>query len=199
MTGGPGAIGPVLLEGRVVRLEPLSEDHLPGLIAVGTDPELWRITVHNGGTSDAMRRWVEQALADQERGSAVPFATVLRESAQVIGASRFGNIDRQHRRAEIGWTWIARPWQRTAANTEAKYLMLRQAFQAWGLIRVEFKTDAINQQSRQALLRIGAKEEGTLRRHQITWTGRIRDTVYFSILVEEWPGVKGRLERLLSR
>jgi RimJ/RimL family protein N-acetyltransferase len=103
------------------------------------------------------------------------------------------NIDRVNRRVEIGSTWIAPAWQRTIVNTEAKYLMLRHAFEVWQCIRVELKTDALNQRSRNAILRIGAKEEGTLRRHLITWTGRVRDTVYFSILDAEWPEVKARL------
>ena len=108
------------------------------------------------------------------------------------------NIDRTNRRVEIGSTWIARAWQRTAVNTEAKYLMLRHAFELWKCMRVELKTDALNQRSRNAILRLGAKEEGTLRRHLITWTGRVRDTVYFSILNEEWPSVKKTLESKLQ-
>ena len=109
------------------------------------------------------------------------------------------NIDRANRRVEIGSTWIATPWQRTVVNTEAKYLMLRHAFEVWGCIRVELKTDALNQRSRSAILRLGAKEEGTLRRHLVTWTGRVRDTVYFGILDNEWPEVKGRLQGYLSK
>lgn len=108
------------------------------------------------------------------------------------------NIDRVNQRVEIGSTWIAPAWQRTAVNTEAKYLMLRHAFEAWGCMRVELKTDALNQKSRNAILRIGAKEEGTLRRHVLTWSGRVRDTVYFSILDSEWPGVKMNLEAKLA-
>jgi RimJ/RimL family protein N-acetyltransferase len=109
------------------------------------------------------------------------------------------NIDRANRRVEIGSTWIAPPWQRTAVNTEAKYLMLRHAFEVWGCMRVELKTDALNQKSRNAILRTGAKEEGTLRRHTLTWTGRVRDTVYFSILDNEWPEVKERLVAMFTR
>jgi RimJ/RimL family protein N-acetyltransferase len=108
------------------------------------------------------------------------------------------NIDRANRRVEIGSTWIAPPWQRTAVNTEAKYLMLRHAFEEWKCLRVELKTDALNQKSRNAILRIGAKEEGTLRRHVITWTGRVRDSVYFSILDSEWPEVKAKLQAKLA-
>ena len=108
------------------------------------------------------------------------------------------NIDRVNHRVEIGSTWIARPWQRTAVNTEAKYLMLRHAFEVWKCMRVELKTDALNQRSRNAIQRIGAKEEGTLRKHVITWTGRVRDSVYFSILDSEWPQAKARLEAMLT-
>ena len=126
------------------------------------------------------------------------FATVERGSVRVIGSTRYMNIDRVNRRVEIGSTWIAPAWQRTAVNTEAKYLMLRHAFEVWNCFRVELKTDALNLKSRNAILRIGAKEEGTLRRHVITWTGRVRDSVYFSILDSEWPEVKEKLEAMLA-
>ena len=189
---------PPLLEGRTIRLDPLSRLHLPGLCAVGLDEELWRITTSVARTPAEMEAYVAEALREREAGTALPFVTVERASGQIIGSTRFGNIDRRHRRAEIGWTWLARPWQRTAANTEAKYLMLGHAFDAWGLQRVEFKTDRLNERSRAALLRIGAREEGVLRRHMITWNGRVRDSVYFAILDEEWPAVKARLEQLLG-
>jgi RimJ/RimL family protein N-acetyltransferase len=142
---------------------------------------------------------VEKAFEEQERGESVVFATIERSSQKVIGSTRFMNIDRVNRRVEIGSTWIAPAWQRTAINTEAKYLMLRHAFEVWRCIRVELKTDALNQRSRNAILRIGAKEEGTLRKHLITWTGRIRDSVYFSILDSEWPEAKARQETMLAR
>src|SRR5581483_2850906 len=132
------------------------------------------------------------------RGESVVFATVERNSGQVIGSTRFMNIDRVNRRVEIGSTWIVPAWQRTAVNTEAKYLMLKHAFEVWGCMRVELKTDALNQRSRQAILRLGAKEEGTLRKHLVTWTGRVRDSVYFSILDTEWPNVKTGLEERLK-
>jgi RimJ/RimL family protein N-acetyltransferase len=128
----------------------------------------------------------------------VVFATLERSSGQVVGSTRFMNIDRANRRVEIGSTWIAPAWQRTAVNTEAKYLMLRHAFEVWGCMRLELKTDALNQKSRNAILRIGAQEEGTLRRHLVTWTGRVRDTVYFSILDDEWANVKSALESRLA-
>lgn len=187
---------PVTLEGRIVRLEPLSRDHLDGLLAVGLEPELWRLTMSRGRTPEEMRDYVEQALAEQRAGSAVPFATVERASGRVIGSTRFGNIAPAHRRVEIGWTWVAPAWQRTAVNTEAKYLMLRHAFEVWECIRVELKTSTLNERSRRAILRIGATEEGTLRQHMITPDGTFRDTVYFSIIDREWPDVKKRLENL---
>jgi N-acetyltransferase len=139
-------------------------------------------------------------MAEQQRGESLVFATLERSSGALVGSTRFMNIDRANRRVEIGSTWIVPRWQRTAINTGAKYLMLRHAFESWGCIRVELKTDALNQKSRNAILRIGAKEEGTFRRHLITWTGRVRDSVYFSILDHEWPAVKaGMEERLASR
>jgi N-acetyltransferase len=117
----------------------------------------------------------------------------------VVGSTRFGNYDPSNRRIEIGWTWLARPWQRTAINTEAKYLMLTHAFEKLHCVRVELKTDVLNTPSRKAMLRIGAKEEGILRKHTVMWTGRYRDSIYYSILDEEWPDVKEQLERMLVR
>jgi len=131
---------------------------------------------------------------EQKRGLTAPFATFERSSGQIAGTTRFMNMDLANRKVEIGSTWIAPPWQRTAVNTEAKYLMLRHAFESWNCLRVELKTDSLNQRSRQAILRLGAKEEGTLRKHMLTWNGRQRDSVYFSILDTEWPEVKARLE-----
>ena len=146
-----------------------------------------------------MQRYIETALEWREAGTALPFATMLQPDGTVIGSSRFANIDRPNRRLEIGWTWIGRPWQRTPANTEAKYLMLRHAFEVLGCIRVEFKTDVLNTTSRNALLRIGAREEGIFRRHMITETGRVRDSIYFSIIEAEWPAVKAGLIGKLGR
>ena len=192
-------IEPVTLEGRYVRLEPLSMEHHAGLCEVGLDEELWRWTNALVRTPEDMRRFIEGALAAARAGTALPFATIDRASGRLVGSTRFGNIDRTHRRVEIGWTWVARPWQRTGINTEAKYLMLRHAFEVLGCIRVELKTDALNEQSRRAILRLGAKEEGILRRHMITESGRIRDTVYYSILDTEWPEVKAALEEKMRR
>ena len=189
---------PIILEGKIVRLEPLSLAHLDGLIAVGLDPELWRWTTSRARTPDAMRDYVEEALAEQRAGTSLPFATAERESGRVIGSTRFGNIAPAHRKVEIGWTWIARDRQRTPVNTEAKYLMLRHAFEVWECVRVELKTSALNEKSRRAILRIGATEEGILRQHMINADGSLRDTVYFSIIDREWPAVKARLETMLN-
>ncbi|MBV9773232.1 MAG: GNAT family N-acetyltransferase [Gemmatimonadetes bacterium] len=190
---------PTTLAGRHVRLEPLSLAHVDALCEVGLDPELWRWTLTLIRTPEEMRDFVETALREQAAGVSLPFATVDAATGRVIGSTRFGNVSREHRRVEIGWTWVARPWQRTPANTEAKYLMLRHAFETLGCVRVELKTDALNARSRAAILRIGAREEGILRRHMISQGGRMRDTVYFSVLDDEWPGVRAALEAKLAR
>jgi len=190
-------IQPVTLEGQYVRLEPLSLAHHDELCEVGLDEELWRWTPEVARTPEDMRAYIEAALTAQAAGTALPFATVEKSTGRAIGSTRFGNIDRANRRVEIGWTWLGLRWQRTAANTEAKYLMLRHAFETLGCLRVEFKTDSRNAPSRKALLRIGAKEEGILRNHMITYTGRIRHTVYYSIITSEWPEVKAHLEAKL--
>jgi len=191
-------VQPVTLEGDYVRLEPLSLDHHQALNRIGLEPELWRWAPVVVQSNDELRQYIETALRLQEEGTALPFAIVARASGSVVGSTRYGNIDPAHRRVEIGWTWIGRPWQRTAVNTESKYLLLRHAFETLGCIRVEFKTDALNERSRRALLRIGAMEEGVFRNHMVTSTGRIRDSVYYSIVDREWPEVKRRLADLLG-
>jgi RimJ/RimL family protein N-acetyltransferase len=191
-------IEPVTLEGQYIRLEPLSFAHHAQLCEVGLDEELWRWVVQPVRTPEEMRAYIEEALQAQAAGTALPFATIEKARGRAIGSTRFGNIDRVNRHVEIGWTWLGLAWQRTAANTEAKYLMLRHAFEQWGCLRVEFKTDSLNEPSRQALLRIGAKEEGTFRNHMITSTGRLRHSVYYSIIDSEWPDVKAHLEQKLA-
>jgi RimJ/RimL family protein N-acetyltransferase len=193
---------PVTLEGSVVRLEPIRREHADIFWEVAKDAldDIFRWIPYRMQTREDFHGLVEKIFDEQKRGESVAFATVERSSGRVIGSTRFMNIDRVNRRVEIGSTWIAPAWQRTAVNTEAKYLMLQHAFEEWKCIRVELKTDALNQRSRNAILRLGAKEEGTLRRHVITWTGRVRDSVYFSILDTEWPEVRARLEeKLLSK
>ena len=189
----------IVLEGAAVRLEPLRPSHLGALQAVGLDPDLWRWTPSPVETADDLERYVAGALEAHARGDALPFATVDRATGAVVGSTRFGNVALEHRRTEIGWTWIARPWQRTAINTEAKLLMLRHAFGPLGCLRVEWKTDALNERSRRAILRLGAVEEGTLRSHMVTSSGRVRDSVYFSVTTDEWPGVESTLAARLDR
>jgi N-acetyltransferase len=192
---------PITLEGSAVRLEPVRRQHasLFWEAACGELEEVFRWFPWSMKTMDDFTRYVERVLAEQEAGLSVAFATILRESGQVVGSTRFMNIDGPNRHVEIGSTWIVPAWQRTAVNSEAKYLMLQHAFESWGCLRVELKTDALNQQSRAAILRLGAKEEGTFRKHVITWSGRVRDSVYFSILDTEWPEIKLRLEKRLGR
>ncbi|MGE5055223.1 MAG: GNAT family N-acetyltransferase [Acidobacteriota bacterium] len=192
---------PVTIEGSAVRLEPIRAEHAELFwdVAKSDLEDIFRWIPYAMQTRADFQALIAKAQQEQDRGESVVFATVEQSSGKTIGSTRFMNIDRANRRVEIGSTWIAPAWQRTAINTEAKYLMLRHAFEVWQCIRVELKTDALNQKSRQAILRIGAKEEGTLRRHLITWTGRVRDTVYFSILENEWPEAKQKLERLLNR
>ena len=192
---------PITLEGSVVRLEPLRRDHAELFWEAAKDDldDIFQWIPYRMKSKEDFRLVVGKAFAEQQRGESVVFATVERSSGKVIGSTRFMNIDRANRRVEIGSTWIAPAWQRTAVNTEAKYLMLRHAFEVWKCFRVELKTDALNQKSRNAILRIGAKEEGTLRRHVITWTGRVRDSVYFSILDSEWPEVKEKLQAILVK
>jgi RimJ/RimL family protein N-acetyltransferase len=191
-------LDPITLRGTRISLVPLTELHLAELTDVGLDPRLWQWNVSPVLTREAMRTYVAEALDQQRQGSALPFVIIENATRRAIGSTRYGNIDRKNRRVEIGWTWVAVQWQRTPVNTEAKYLLLRHAFETLGSIRVEFKTDALNEQSRQALERIGARFEGVLRRHMIAADGRIRDSAYFSILDSEWPEVRTRLEAKLS-
>jgi RimJ/RimL family protein N-acetyltransferase len=192
-------VQPITLEGAYVKLEPLSLNHHRQLCAVGLDPDFWKITMTLISTPEEMKRYIETAVEEQEQGRSLPFAIIEKKSGIAVGSTRYGNIDPANKRVEIGWTWIARPWQRTAINTEAKYLLLTHAFENLGCIRVEFKTDALNSQSRNALLRIGAKEEGIFRNHMIAPGGRIRHSVYFSIIDSEWPQVKKMLKQKLDR
>lgn len=190
---------PVTLEGQSIRLVPMAAGHIDGLFAVGCDPELWRWTPAAISSRAEMKAYVETALRSQAEGTALPFTTMLRATGTIVGSTRYGAIDRANRRLEIGWTWIGTRWQRTSVNTEAKYLMLLHAFENLGCHRVEFKTDYLNDRSRAALLRIGAKEEGVLRQHMVTATGRLRDTIYYSVIDTEWLEVKRTLQGLLAR
>jgi RimJ/RimL family protein N-acetyltransferase len=190
-------VEPVVLDGTHVRLEPLSLAHHADLCRVGLDEDLVRWTEAYPLTPDGLRTYIGNALQRQAEGSVLPFAVISRDAGRAIGSTRYGNIDRANRRVEIGWTWYGRDFQRTAVNTECKYLLLRHAFETLGCLRVEFKTDVLNERSRKAILRIGAKEEGVFRKHMLMPSGRVRDTVYFSIVDTEWPAVKTRLEVML--
>jgi N-acetyltransferase len=192
---------PLTLEGNTARLIPIRRQHCTLLWEVAKDSaeDIFRWIPYSMRCAEDFDKWGEKALAEQARGESLVFVTVERSTGRLIGSTRFMNIDPPNCHVEIGSTWIATAWQRTVVNTEAKYLMLRHAFERWSCVRVSLKTDALNHRSRNAILRIGAKEEGTLRKHLITHTGRIRDTVYFSILDTEWPEVKARLEAKLAR
>lgn len=190
-------VEPITLEGEYVRLEPMRGDHLPNILKAGMDESIWKWTTNVVKTEADLERYVRTALTDLANGVALPFVTIERESGTVVGSTRFGNIDEANRKVEIGWTWINPKWQRTAINTEAKLLMLTHAFEVWECIRVELKTDSNNEKSRNAMLRIGATEEGMLRNHMITESGRLRHSVYFSIIASEWEDVKaGLIEKL---
>jgi RimJ/RimL family protein N-acetyltransferase len=192
-------VEPVMLEGRRVRLEPLElARHFEGLLAIGLDPDLWRWTLNRPETREALVDYLETALDEQRQGRSLPFATFDRDSGRIAGCTRFGNIEPSHRKVEIGWTWVGRPFQRSHVNTEVKYLMMRHAFETWGCVRVELKTNVLNRRSRDAMLRIGCVEEGVLRKHAISDTGVPRDTVYYSVTDDEWPAVKSRLEGMMA-
>jgi N-acetyltransferase len=191
-------IGPVTLEGRHVRLEPVSLAHVSALWRVGAYEEIWRYIPYAIRSEDDMRTFIAAELRKQEAGLTFRFATIAKACQQPIGSTSYLNIDRQHRRLEIGGTWITPSWQRTAVNTEAKYLQLSHAFETLGCIRVEFKTDSLNIKSQRALARIGAVEEGTFRNHMVMPDGRLRHSVYFSIVDSDWPSVKAHLEQLMS-
>lgn len=189
---------PIVLEGRFIRLEPMRPEHAEAFAAIGLGQDLFRWYPYSMDTPEDMRAFVRLSLAAQAKGIAVPFTTVSCDTGQVIGSTSFLKIERANRGLEIGATWIAPPWQRSACNTEAKYLQLRHCFEDLGCIRVEFKTDSLNHKSRAALARIGAVEEGTFRNHMICPGGRIRHSVYFSILDSEWPHVKQLLQDKLA-
>ncbi|MBI3751410.1 MAG: GNAT family N-acetyltransferase [Chloroflexi bacterium] len=190
-------VQPVTLQGRIVRLEPLAEAHLAGLAEVAFEPSLWRWTVAQPHDVASLRDWLEAALRNRQAGIEEPFATVAQATGRPIGSTRFMSIVPEHRRLEIGWTWVGVPWQRSGANREAKLLQLRHAFEVLGANRVEFKTDSLNEKANPALLAIGASFEGTFRNHMVMPGGRLRHSNYYSVTVEEWPRVRAALEASL--
>jgi RimJ/RimL family protein N-acetyltransferase len=190
----PMKIEPVTLRGSTVRLEPLTLDHTAALARVGLEPVLWRWVPTRMQTPGDMQAYVLTALDEQRCGVSLPFVIIDQASGEVIGSTRYANIETSHRRLEIGWTWLTPSHQRSGANTEAKLLLLTHAFDLLGANRVELKTDSLNVQSRTAILRLGALEEGTFRNHMILpESGRVRHTVYFSIIDSEWPAIKATL------
>jgi N-acetyltransferase len=183
-------IKPIVLEGQHVRLEPLTLDHAAAFCEAGRE---WNLT------PEKVRDGIGSALRQQASGVTLPFATVEKPSGRVVGGTRFLRIEPEHRRLEIGSTWIAQPWRRTAINTEAKFLMLEHAFERLGYVRVEFMADALNEISRKAILRLGAKEEGTFRNYILRANGEIHDAVFYSIIESEWPAIRRRLQAMLDR
>jgi N-acetyltransferase len=191
---------PVTLDGKLVRLEPLSEAHVPGLAEVGLEPDIWRHMLYgNVDTEAKLLAFVRDLLGRQARGTDLPFTVILRESCRPIGCTRYLNIDVANRGVELGGTWYGHAYQRTGVNTECKYLLLTHAFETWGCIRVQLKTDLNNVRSQTAIERIGAVKEGVLRNHMMRPDGTIRDSVIYSVVDCEWPQVKARLEMLMGR
>jgi RimJ/RimL family protein N-acetyltransferase len=191
---------PVVLEGRHVRLEPLTRDHLEPLLAVGDDPAIWSWMPRAFFCDRALATdWVDEAIAEMEAGRAVVFATCHRSEDRPVGCTRFFDIQRPQRSLEIGWTWIATPWQRTPVNTEAKLLMLGHAFEDLGALRVQLKTNSGNERSRRAMERIGATFEGVARNHMLLPSGDHRHSAFYSVINDEWPQVKALIEGLLAR
>jgi RimJ/RimL family protein N-acetyltransferase len=195
----PQPLEPITLEGRLVRLEPLTFDHVPRLAEVALDPEIWRLTIARPTNEDELRAWAADTIAARDAGRELPFATIDVASGRAIGSTRYMNLVLEHRRLEIGWTWVAPAWQRTGANREAKLLMLGHAFDRLGCRRVEFKTDSNNERSRTALLGIGATFEGIFRKHMVMPGDGVRHSAWYSVIDDEWPRVRARLEASLAR
>ncbi len=193
-------VKPVTLTGKFVRLEPLGASHVEGLAKIGVGQPFWNFMLYGDMNSvDDMRRWVQDIMARGGRGTDLPFAVIHLESGRVAGATRYLNIAPHDRGLEVGGTWYGPEFQRTAVNTECKYLLLGHAFETLKCIRVQIKTDSRNERSQKAIERLGAKKEGVLRNHMILPDGYIRHSVFYSILDSEWPEVKKNLEKMLGR
>ena len=191
---------PLVLSGNHVRLEPMTEAHISGLAKIGVGQNFWDFMLYGRMDSEEdMRGWVLDIITRSEKGTDLPFAVIHLASGRVAGATRYLNIMPKDRGLEIGGTWYGTEFQRTAVNTECKYLLLSHAFESLGTIRVQLKTDLRNERSQKAMERIGAKKEGILRNHMVLPDGRYRDSVYYSILDTEWPEVKKKLEEMMNR
>jgi N-acetyltransferase len=192
-------IHPITLIGKIIRLEPLTEAHVAGLAQVGIDENIWRFMLYGDMCSeDDLHSWVRDLLNRQRNGNDLPFTVIFLDSGKPIGCTRYLDIHHEHRNLEIGGTWYGAEYQGTLVNTEAKYLLLQHAFETLGCIRVQLKTDLRNLRSQRAIERIGAQREGVLRDHMILPDRFVRSSVYYSILREEWPGVKSILETRLA-
>jgi N-acetyltransferase len=193
-------VKPVVLTGKHVRLEPMTEAHIPGLAEIGIGHSFWQYMLYGDmNTTEDMQIWVKDLLSRAEKGTDVPFVAIHLESGRVAGATRYLNIAPQDRGLEIGGTWYGPEFQRTAVNTECKYLLLGHAFETLGAIRVQLKTDSRNERSQKAMERIGAKKEGVLRNHMILQGGYFRHSVFYSVLDTEWPEVKNNLEEMMRK
>ncbi|MCE9647959.1 MAG: GNAT family N-acetyltransferase [Chloroflexi bacterium] len=191
---------PLILTGKFVRLEPMTKAHIPGLAKIGVGQNFWDFMLYGRMDSEEdMRSWVMDIVSRGEKGTDLPFTVVHLASGRIAGATRYLNITPKDRGLEIGGTWYGPEFQRTAVNTECKYLLLRHAFETLGAIRVQLKSDLRNERSQRAMERIGAKREGVLRNHMILPDGRYRDSVYYSILDSEWGQIKKNLEEMLTR
>jgi RimJ/RimL family protein N-acetyltransferase len=191
-------IQPVVLEGEHVTIVPMDESHTEGLFEAGHFDEIWAYMPMQVATLDDARRLVAGALEAKAKGTEFPWVIIEKQTGRIVGSSRFLDIDRANRNLEIGWTWLTPSLWRSPVNTECKYLLLRHCFETLGTIRVCLKTDLRNERSQRAMERIGCVREGIFRRHRILRDGYIRDSVYYSIIAEEWPAVKERLEGFLA-
>lgn len=180
----------IVLENQKALLKPLSQEHLEELFLVSQNEKIWEYSTNNLMTKKALEEFISLALEERQKGSSYPFVIYDKEKKATTGSTRYGNISWKDKRVEIGWTWLGLEFQRTGLNRACKEMLLKYAFETLEMERVEFKTDVLNQQARQALLRIGAREEGVLRSHTVMHDGRRRDTIYYSILKNEWPGIR---------
>lgn len=193
-------VKPVVLTGEFVRLEPLTRDHVAGLTAVGLEDSIWEYMPYGlMRNEDDIRQWVSTILNRASEGTDLPFVVIHTASGRVAGTTRYMEIRPEHHGLEIGGTWYGAEFRRTRVNTECKYLLLRQAFEELNCIRVQLKTDSRNERSQRAIERIGAVKEGTLRNHMILPDGEVRHSIYYSILNSEWPGVKKKLQEMLTK
>ncbi len=193
-------VEPVTLTGRFVRIEPLSEEHVPGLTAIGLEEDIWRYMPYGQMRDEEdIRRWVRHMLALRAAGTDMPFAVIDLASGCAAGCTRYLEIRPAHRGLEIGGTWYGAGYRRTRVNTESKYLLMEHAFEQLKCIRVQIKTDSRNERSQRAIERLGAVREGTLRNHMVLPDGHVRHSIYYSILDTEWPAVKARLQEMLAK